>query len=154
MSSPASQRSHCRICRSGRGCMRAFVLAGIARQNLYVCSSSDMANFDSRAAVPFVTPAQGVSCRIGDIPRQVDGCCQIIFLVLRSKCEYVRGDQRIATSQFGPNNWGERGRQIFWLPANPHGASSSRLLLPYNPQQIAILPAIQVQSGCTGTIVG
>src|SRR5437660_4980854 len=38
-------------------------------------------------------------------------------------------------------------------PADPHGPRRRAGCFPHNPKQVAILPAIQVQSGCTGMIV-
>src|SRR5256885_10019944 len=45
------------------------------------------------------------------------------------------------------------GVKFFGYPANPYGARRRAGCFPYNPKQVAILPAIQVQSGCTGMIV-
>src|SRR5256885_14884239 len=50
---------------------------------------------------------------------------------------------------------GKRGVvKFFGYPANPYGARRRAGCLPDNPKQVAILPAIQVQSGYTGMIVG
>jgi hypothetical protein len=132
--------------------LRALVLA-IARHKPIRPVEFRHGQLRLQTAALFVTPAQGVNRRIGDIPRQVDGFCQISL--------WCSG--RNASTSGGPayRHLPVRGRIIgesgivkfFGYPANPHGAGPRACCFLYNPKQVAILPAIQVQSGCTGMIV-